>query len=239
MTSQEFETVAVAIKAAYPNSNVLPDKYAMKTWYRALMDLDSCVVENAVWEHISTSPFPPSIAEIREKCAARLSPMVAGWGEAWEETQRAIRKYGRYQEEEALASMTRMTKMAVRRMGFQNLCNSDNPVADRAHFQRMYEGMVKEEKRQAQIPAFVRNERARMIESHTPSASLIESKGDQMPEIAERASPEHISKLLDGFYQSMGTGNTVKLQTTKNKSRHYSNGGRTGESGKQGKETNS
>ena len=143
MTDQEFETVALAIKAAYPNSNILPDKYAMKVWYRMLGDLESDVVENAVCEHIGTSPFPPSIAEIREKCTARLSPMVTDWGEAWEEVQRAIRKYGRYREEEALASMTRMTEVAVRRMGFQNLCSSDNPVADRAHFQRMYEGMLK------------------------------------------------------------------------------------------------
>lgn len=206
MTDQEFETVALAIKAAYPNTNVLPDKYAMKVWYRALMDLDSCVVENAVWEHISTSPFPPSIAEIREKCTARLSPMVTDWGEAWEEVQRAIQKYGRYREEEALASMTKMTAVAVRRMGFQNLCNSENPVADRAHFQKMYEGMVREEKRQTQLPEFVRNERTRMIESHTLPVRQIESKESQVPESVARAVPEHINKLLEELYQSMGVG---------------------------------
>ena len=206
MNTQEFETVALAIKAAYPSSNVLPDKYAMKVWYRALMDIDFFVVENAVWEHISTSIFPPSIAEIREKCAARLSPMVTDWGEAWEEVQRAIRKYGRYREEEALASMTRMTEVAVRRMGFQNLCSSENLVADRAHFQRMYEGMVKEEKRQIQLPEFVQNERTQMIESHTPPVRQIESKESHVPESATRATPEHISKLLEELYQSMGTG---------------------------------
>ena len=206
MTDQEFETVALAIKAAYPNSNVLPDKYTMKVWYRALMDIDFFVVENAVWEHISTSIFPPSIAEIREKGAARLSPMVTDWGEAWEEVQRAIQKYGRYQEEEALSSMNRMTKAAVRRMGFQNLCNSENLVADRAHFQRMYEEMVKEEKRQTQLPEFVQNERTRIIESHTLPILKIEGKENQVPESVERADPGHISKLLEKLYQSMGTG---------------------------------
>ena len=206
MNTQEFETVALAIKAAYPSSNVLPDKYAMKVWYRALMDIDFFFVVYAVWEHISTSIFPPSIAEIREKCAARLSPMVTDWGEAWEEVQRAIQKYGRYQEEEALSSMTRMTKAAVRRMGFQNLCSSENLVADRAHFQRMYEGMVKEEKRQIQLPEFVQNERTQMIESHTPPVRQIESKESHVPESATRATPEHISKLLEELYQSMGTG---------------------------------
>lgn len=207
MTDREFETVLLAIKAAYPNFNVLPDKYAMKVWFRALEDLDFRVVENAVWEHISTSTFPPSIAEIREKCAARLSPMVDDWGAAWEEVQQAIRKYGSYREEEAMASMTRMTAVAVRRMGFRNLCQSENQVADRAHFQRMYEGMVKEEKRQTQIPEFVRNEKNQMIESNTLSVPKIESieNTGNLPEDVKRAAPDYINKLMLAFRQSMGS----------------------------------
>lgn len=204
MTDQEFETLALAIKAAYPNSNVLPDKYAMKTWYRALCDLDYHVAENAVWEHISTSVFPPSIAEIREKCTARLSPMLTEWGEAWEEVLQAIRKYGSYREEEAVASLSRLTAVAVRRMGFQNLCQSDNPVADRAHFQRMYDGMVKEEKRRTQLPEFVSNERSRMIESNTPPVLQIESNQQDKPQSdCERASPEHVENLMKELRRSM------------------------------------
>lgn len=210
MTDKEFETIALAIKAAYPNSNVLPDKYAMKTWYRALMDLDYQVTENAVWEHISTSVFPPSIAEIREKCTARLSPMVNDWGEAWEEVLQAIRKYGSYREEEAVASMSRLTTIAVCRMGFKNLCQSDNPVADRAHFQRIYEGMVKEEKRQTQLPEFVRAEKSQMIESHTPPALQIESVVDNYQPKGEIASPEYIDNLMRELKSSMYRGSIKK-----------------------------
>lgn len=203
MTDQEFETIALAIKAAYPNANVLPDKYAMKTWYRALADLDYHVAENAVWEHISTSVFPPSIAEIREKCTARLSPMITDWGEAWEEVLQAIRKYGSYREEEAVGSLSHLTAIAVRRMGFKNLCQSENPVADRAHFQRIYEGMVKEEKRQTQLPDFVRTERIRMIESNTPSAPQIESAEGNSETGEERASPEHVENLMKKLRRTM------------------------------------
>lgn len=206
MNESEFELVAAAIKASYPNSKVLPDKYAMRTWYRALMDLDFHVVENAVWEHISTSVFPPSIAEIREKCTARLSPMVTDWGEAWEEVLQAIRKYGSYREEEAVASLSRLAAVAVRRMGFKNLCQSENPVADRAHFQRIYEGMVKEEKRQTQLPEFVRTERSRMIESNTPPALQIESAVDDSRPDGEIASPEHVEKLMKELKISMYRG---------------------------------
>lgn len=206
MTDKEFETIALAIKAAYPNSNVLPDKYAMKTWYRALSDLDYHVAENAVWEHISTSVFPPSIAEIREKCTARRSPMVTEWGEAWEEVLQVIRKYGSYREEEAVASLSRLTAIAVRRMGFKNLCQSENPVADRAHFQRIYEGMVKEEKRQTQLPEFVRTERSQMIESHTPPAPQIETAINDSRAGGEIASPEYVENLMRELKRSMYRG---------------------------------
>lgn len=196
MTDQEFEKIALAIKAAYPNANVLPDKYAMKTWYRTLSDLDYKVAENAVLEHISTCVFPPSIAEIREKCAARLTPMVTDWGEAWEEVQIAIRKYGSYREEEAVASLSHLTAVAVRRMGFQNLCKSENTIADRAHFQRMYEGMLKEEKRQTQLPEFVRAERSWMIESNTLPVLEAEHSSRDTLEDAE-ASPEYVDSLVN------------------------------------------
>lgn len=205
MTDQEFETIALAIKAAYPNSNVLPDKYAMKTWYRTLADLDYKVAENAVLEHISTSVFPPSIAEIREKCAARLTPMVTDWGEAWEEVQMAIRRYGSYREEEAVASLSRLAAIAVRRMGFQNLCRSENTVADRAHFQRMYEGMVKEEKRQTQPPEYVRTERNQMIESNTPLA-LEEKRDIEELQTQESSTPEYVKKLVSDLKKKMLEG---------------------------------
>lgn len=204
MTDQEFETIALAIKAAYPNSSVLPDKYAMKTWYQVLGDLDYRVVENAVLEHISTSIFPPSIAEIREKCAARLSPIVTDWGEAWEEVQKAIRKYGSYQEEEAVTSLSHLTAVAVRRMGFQSLCHSENTVADRAHFQRIYEGMVKEEKRQTQLPEFVKAVRTQMIEQNTVPIAKIQSV-EQHAEMDEMmASPEHIDDLMERLKREIG-----------------------------------
>lgn len=205
MTDTEFETIALALKAAYPSSNVLPDKYAMKTWYRALSDLDYRVIENAVWEHISTSVFPPSIAEIRGKCTDRLTPMITDWGEAWEEVQRAIRRFGSYREGEAVASLSKLTATAVRRLGFLNLCRSDNPVADRANFRMIYEGMVKEEKRQTQLPGFVREAREHMIECNKPPVLQVESGGNECLEAQGdvRAAPERIDELLKSLKRSM------------------------------------
>lgn len=202
MTDREFETIALALKASYPNSNVLPDKYAMRTWFEALADLDARVASNAVWEHISTSVFPPSIAEIRQKCSERLSPMITDWGEAWEEVLMAIRKYGSYREDEAVNSLSKLTAIAVRRMGFRNLCMSENTVADRAHFQRIYEGMVKEEKRQVQLPNFVREKKDEMIKGNTPRHIECAEK-KTIEEKKERAAPEYIDGLIKKFKGSI------------------------------------
>lgn len=207
MTDLEFEKIIVAIKAAYPNTDYLSDKYALKTWNMALADLDYRVVENALLEHIYTSAWPPRIAEIREKCADRIHPMLTDWSEAWEEVQRAIRRFGSYREEEAVKSLSQMTAAAVRRMGFRNLCMSDNQMADRAHFQRIYENLVQQERRQAQLPESVKEERDRLIENNLPPVQRIAS-ATSTPEASahKRASSEHVNAIMARLRKSMNLG---------------------------------
>lgn len=209
MTDKEFETIALAIKAAYPNSNVLPDKYAMKTWFELLQDLDYNVAQNAVMEHISTSVFPPSIAEIRNKCAVRTAPIISDWGEAWEEVLYAIRKYGSYREEEAVASLSKITARVTKRLGFRNLCLSENQMADRAHFQRMYESMVREEQKNLQLPAFARDTRKKMIESNR--SEKIEIGKNRTEEKQDNYTPaEYVDDLMKKFRKTMGVATDGK-----------------------------
>lgn len=205
MTKQEFAQIQMGICVAYPKAKILETDQAMDFWYEMIGDLDYQVVNNAVLEHISTSVFPPSIAEIRQKCTQRLNPIITDWGAAWEEVQNAMRRYGYYREEEAMASLSRLTAVAVRRMGFRNLCMSENPVADRAHFQRMYEGMVKEEQNRVQLPWSVREQKQRMIESNLPPVEAIEQKeADRIPEGTEsNGMSEHVSELIKGFKRRM------------------------------------
>lgn len=205
MTKQEFAQIQMGICVAYPKAKILETDQAMDFWYDMIGDLDYQVVNNAVLEHISTSPFPPSIAEIRQKCSQRLNPIVSDWGAAWEEAQKAIQRYGSYREEEAMASLSGLTAVAVRRMGFRNLCMSENPVADRAHFQRMYEGMVKEEQNRVQLPQFVREKKQRMIESNLPPVKAIEQNDTKeiSKQIESDGMSEHVAELLKGFKRRM------------------------------------
>ena len=47
--------------------------------------------------------------------------------------------------------------MAVRRMGYIDLCRSENPVADRANFRMIFEQIAEREQKQNQLPVSLKN----------------------------------------------------------------------------------
>ena len=163
MTAQEFGTISAAIKAAWPQANIMPDKQSINVWYTMLADLDYKACMIAIKEHISTCRFAPSIAELRERCSNVTSVPAQNWGDAWENVISAIRFCGMYREEEALQRMDEITRKCVKRLGFQNLCTSENITADRANFRMIYEQEQKAQKELRQLsPAL--QERKRSIQ---------------------------------------------------------------------------
>ncbi len=165
MTKEEFKKVALAIKTTYPSSKILETQEAMDIWYMMLKDLDYRVCQTAVLELISTSKFPPTIAEIREKCSHLTSPGIKDWGEAWEDVQRSIGKYGMYQTQEALESFDELTRKCVTRLGYRNLCVSENESADRANFRMIYETEANRKRTDNQLPLALRNEKQKLIDN--------------------------------------------------------------------------
>lgn len=175
MTVQEFGTIAAAIKAAWPNANIMPDKQSKDIWYTMLHDIEYPVCLNAIKQLMSTSKFAPSIAEIRERCAG-VCHETRDWGAAWDEVLRAVRFYGMYQEEAALQNMSEDTRACVRRIGFQNICLSENITADRANFRMIYEAMSREKKEMLQLPEKVRSEQERFRALATETVKQLEKK---------------------------------------------------------------
>ena len=76
---------------------------------------------------------------------------IPDWGEGWEEVQRAIRKYGMYNVKDAMDSFTPLTRKTVERLGFKNICVSENPAAERANFRQCYEILAKREQTRQQL----------------------------------------------------------------------------------------
>ena len=110
MTSDEFEFIRAAIKSAWPSKQIMPGKFEINLWFKALQDLDYQICQMALMELITQSEFPPSIAELRKKYAEYTTAPVKTSGEAWEEVRLMVRKYGYYRYDEALEAMDDLTR---------------------------------------------------------------------------------------------------------------------------------
>lgn len=164
MNVKEFAVISLAIKSSYPWANIMPDEASKDIWYGMLKDLDYKAVSNAVQTYIATNKQPPSIADIRSLSAEAVREPVIPWEDGWHEVQKAIRFQGYMNEQEALNDMSEITKRCVKRIGWQNICMSENPTADRANFRMMYENYEKEQKRDNQIPIAVKRQRMDLLE---------------------------------------------------------------------------
>ena len=151
MNKQEFSTFAMALRTYYPKENILPNQQAMELWYRELQDIPYQVAETGLRQWVSTNKWSPSISEIREMASEVRVGSLPEWGDGWEEVIKAIRKYGMYMVDEAMESFTPVTKQCVERLGFKNLCMSENIAADRANFRMIYESIRERKQKENQI----------------------------------------------------------------------------------------
>lgn len=151
MDKKEFSVFAMALKTYYPRENLLPNEQAMELWFRKLQDIPMKVAEAALDKWVSLNKWSPSIAEIREMATNIVNGDGKDWGEAWEEVLIAVRKYGIYNQGKAMESLDPLTRKAVERLGFRNVCLSENIATERANFRMIYETLEKREKTNMQL----------------------------------------------------------------------------------------
>lgn len=151
MNKQEFSKWAMALRTFYPKEALLPNDMAMELWHRELKDIPYKVAEMALWKWVQTNKWSPSIADVRELAAEIQNPEIPDWGEAWEQVCTAIRRFGSYRQRDALESLDPLTRKTVERLGYLNLCRSENQAADRANFRTLYEMVVKREQTRQQV----------------------------------------------------------------------------------------
>lgn len=152
MDRKEFAILAAAMKTCYcKEPNLLPNNEAMEIWYQHLCDIPFPVAEAALHKWTQTNKWSPSIAELREVAATVSNGEIADWGEGWEKVLTAIRKYGMYNIGAAMASLDPMTRTAVERVGFREICLSENISVERANFRMVYENLAEREKTRQQV----------------------------------------------------------------------------------------
>ncbi len=151
MTKKEFAQIGMAIRTYYPSANILPNDQSFDLWFHQLEDLPYDLVKLALEEWVSLNKWAPTIADLREKAAEIKNGPGKTWGEAWEEVLKVIRRFGTYRADEALEALDEVTCQVVKRIGYQNICQSENIAADRANFRMIYEQITERKKQEERI----------------------------------------------------------------------------------------
>lgn len=153
MNNKEFSIFANLLRTAYPKEKILPNREAVELWYRLLADIPYHAADLFLQKWVATHPFSPAISEIREGVALFSGNSVPDWGMGWKEVLAAIGKYGYMNERKALESLSPVTRSAVERLGWQNICLSEEEGVIRAGFRQCFEAAAKQAREELQIPA--------------------------------------------------------------------------------------
>ena len=152
MTKEEFKALAKGMRAVYTNERFLPDDASMKMWYSLLQDIPYNVASIAIQKYMLTNKFPPTPAEIREQALAVQLGEKPLWSDAWGKVLMAVKKYGSYGQAQAMESFDEITRQAVQRIGYLEICRSENITADRANFRMIFEQLADREHNANRIP---------------------------------------------------------------------------------------
>jgi hypothetical protein len=153
VTRQEVAELLAMISAYWPEF-VHQGEVSVRAWHLVLADVPAAVARDALVLLAATRTFPPKPAELLDAVAEltlapdeRLSP-----AEAWGLVVDAVRKVGFYREPD----LPGLVGQAVRIIGWREICTSENVEATRAHFMRVYEQLQRRARRDAVLPAPLR-----------------------------------------------------------------------------------
>ncbi len=146
---KEIAEILVFLGACYPNAGLSPA--SVEAYAEMLRDLPFESLLRAAQIHVYTSPYFPTIAELRRLATNSNLPSAA---EAWGEVLRAVREVGSY----GTPSFSHpLISAAVHCLGWVEICRSENPEAVRAHFFQIYEQLLSEAKKLEVLPTSLRS----------------------------------------------------------------------------------
>ena len=151
MNAIEVSKIIGMLEINYKNFKVSNDEDALELWLKALKDLSYEECDAAALRIIMENDFAPTIATIR-KAVRDMNPQVQTAVDAWGEVQNAFRNFRMDQDKKAIDSMSPVAGKVVKSMDWWCLCNSDNQMADRAHFMKMYDEAAKKERQEQLMP---------------------------------------------------------------------------------------
>lgn len=129
----DFAQIAAKIRVIYPTFLPADNDAAYEIWYDLVKNYDIREVMPLVDNHLRTSVYPPTPADIIPK------PKPKDPGKAWREVLSAVGHFGIYRELEAMDSLPDDVREAVEDVGFRNIC-----MATEAEAKKMFVDAYKE-----------------------------------------------------------------------------------------------
>ncbi|MEL7609474.1 MAG: replicative helicase loader/inhibitor [Bacillota bacterium] len=142
------------ITVLYPRDTAFsrPSESMVDAWAAMLEDMTLDTAAAALQRHAALCPFPPSIAELR----AAMLPRGLGADEAWGIALRAIRKGGVYRPEKAREIAGPEVWPLMERMGYRDMCMTENADVLRGQFTRLWDARQKRRTENALLPPSIK-----------------------------------------------------------------------------------
>jgi hypothetical protein len=113
MTAKEdFMKLVTVLRAAYNSDKFMPDRQSAMVWYEMLKDIEYPILMQGCYKLIQSSPYPPTIADIRASCASLQAEAQLPDLEAWAMVRKALSN-GVYGAEEEYAKLPPLVQKAV------------------------------------------------------------------------------------------------------------------------------
>jgi hypothetical protein len=141
-----IESIIAQLISAYPNSEATVETIAV--YDRLLRHIPAGELQIIVDQCIVECKFFPTVAEIMERYRATVhvdARITAA--DAWQEVTRAFWEVGYT----GTPNFSPITARVVASLGWRELCMSENQMADRAHFMRMYDQIVERNEREQRL----------------------------------------------------------------------------------------
>lgn len=133
-TEIEVTKLVGVLAASFPQTQM--SAKSVNAYVAMLKDIPLDVLTVAVEQCVVESEFLPTIAKVRNKALSLVRPERKDPMEAWGVVLKTIKRVGFYRSP---TFDDPLIAQAVDCLGWQYLCTSENIVADRAHFAKVYE----------------------------------------------------------------------------------------------------
>ncbi len=178
MSPLEIKKLVAVLVAAYPNSKISEESVGV--YVRMLADLDYPAANAAVEQLLASSKWMPTVSEIRERVVSLHRGEILVGGEAWGLVLKAIGRYGRYRVPGVDFKFDDPTTAeCVSALNWRELCDSENPQADRARFVELYDRLAARNRRAELTDGLPATKRFRELQAQQSARALSQGEPEE------------------------------------------------------------